>query len=459
MPLNSHNASAIHTERPARPLAYHFVSLGCPKNLVDSEQMMATLSMSGMIYTPESEDADILLVNTCGFIDAAKEESAQAMDAVCDARRPDQRIIVTGCFVQRYQDELAEDFPEVDAFLSLHDQEMIAKVAWDLLGKTSRADTRVRTPFAPRLLTTPAHTAYLRIADGCFHQCSFCAIPSFRGTLRSRPIEEIVAEAEALTAGGASELVLIAQDTTSYGYDLYGRFRLVELLSELEQIEGLRWLRLMYAYPTLVDRRLVKFFKSSKKLVGYVDVPIQHGSAEMLERMRRGSRPELIKGMVQRLRDARPGVWIRTTVIVGFPGEEERHFEDLLALLDEVQFDYVGVFRYSDEDGTPAYDLPNKVPEDIRSERARRLTSWAMERARERNQRYVGRMLDVLVDRVDPNEGVAWGRHEGQAPECDGEVCITSGSVEPGTFVTVRITDGDEVNLHGVRHRPPDGSR
>ena len=459
MSLNSPSFHTVRADESVETLCYHVISLGCPKNLVDTEQMMAHLAMSGLIYTPDMEEADILLVNTCGFIDSAKAESIDAMEELIELRQPRQRIIATGCLVQRYRAELLEQFPEIDAFVPLRGQSGVAKVAWELLGRSvPDQNASSQAPFAPRLLTTPAHMAYLRIADGCFHQCAFCAIPSFRGPLRSRPIEQIVAEANALVQGGARELILIAQDSTSYGYDLYGRFRLVELLSELECIDDLRWLRLMYTYPTLVDRRLVQFYKSSQKLVRYVDIPIQHGSAEVLQAMRRGSNPDLIRKVIANLREAKPGMSIRTTIIVGYPGETEAHVDEMMELLEELQCENVGVFRYSDEDGTPAQKLPDKVPEAVQDERYERLVAWASAQARERNRRYIGRMLEVLVDRVDPVDNRPWGRHEGQAPECDGQVCITSGAANPGEFVKVRITEADEENLYGIRHSPPDGT-
>ncbi len=457
MSHNSRSSQIASTQGMIDTLAYYIVSLGCPKNLVDTEQMMAKLAMSGMVYTPDPEEAQILLVNTCGFIDAAKLESIEAMQEICSQAQPNQRVIVTGCLVQRYPQELTKQFPEVDAFLSLRDQSEISRIAWRLMGRQPEAIERSSTLFTPRLLTTPSHMAYLRISDGCFHQCSFCAIPSFRGTLRSRTIEENVAEARALVQGGAKELVLISQDSTSYGYDIYGRFRLVELLNELEQIDEMLWMRLMYSYPTLVDKRLIQFLKHSKKLARYIDMPIQHGSAEILKAMRRGSRPDHIRRVVENLREACPGISIRSTVIAGFPGEEESHFEEMMELLNELQFDNLGVFKYSDEDGTPAAKLPNKVPEEIRDERYNRLVKWAAQNARERNQRWIGRMVDVLVDRIDPYDGLPWGRHEGQAPECDGQVCITRGSAQPGELIKVRITDVDEENFYGTRHNPPSG--
>lgn len=419
--------------------------------------MMAQLAMSGLIYNPDVEKADILLVNTCGFIDAAKLESIETMQEICDVRQPHQRVIVTGCLYQRYPELLAQEFPQVDAFLTLQKQHEVAHVALELMGKPKVPQADFQVPFIPRMLATPPHMAYLRIADGCFHQCSFCAIPSFRGNLRSVPIETLVAEAQALVEGGAQELVLIAQDSTSYGYDIYGRFRLVELLTELERIEGLRWLRLMYVYPTLIDRRLLEYYRTSQKLVSYVDMPIQHGSEEILRAMRRGSRPHTIRDVVQRFRETRPNMHIRTTIIVGFPGEEERHFQETIDLLEELQFDHVGVFRYSDEDGTPAMKLPNKVADDVREDRFRKMTEWAAQQAQQRNQRYVGRIVDVLVDSLHPDDGTPWGRHEGQAPECDGQVCLIQGRAKPGEFIRVRITESDNENLYGIRHRPAAG--
>jgi len=427
-------------------------SLGCPKNLVESEEMMAQLSISGMVLVHEPEEADLLVINTCGFIESAKEETIDAIMDLAELRRENlqQRLVVVGCMVQRYRKEMREELPEVDAFVGVEDKETFLNIAWEALGRKPSAPVqRFSFSYAPRLLTTPPHLAYLRISDGCFHRCSFCAIPAIRGPLRSRPMEEIMAEAKALAAGGVKELIIVSQDTTSYGYDLYGRFALADLLTRLEKIEGIEWLRLMYLYPHLVDRRLAAFFANSKKLISYVDLPIQHGDPTILASMNRGSNDKHIRRAVHLLRSARNDLTIRTTVIVGFPGEKNQHFHNMMQLLEEMAFDRVGVFTYSREDGTPAETLPDHVSDRIKEKRYRKLVNWASQKALEKNQRFVGEIITVLIDRKDPDEEIYWGRYQGQAPEVDGEVMVQGAKLIVGQFAPVRITSADEDNLYG----------
>lgn len=449
-----HNDASLSPTGGNRVLKYHLTSLGCPKNLVESEEMMAELAISGMVMVNDPDDADLLIVNTCGFINPAKEEGVDViMDLIeCKERNEWQRLMVVGCLVERYRDELKQELPEVDAFVGVQDREAFTRLAWEALGQRPANPMPPHFDYKPRLLTTPPHMAYLRISDGCFHTCSFCVIPKMRGTLRSRSIEENVAEAKALAAGGAKELVLISQDTTSYGIDLYNRLAITELLAELEKIEGVEWIRLMYLYPHLVDKRLIRFMARSEKLVSYVDMPIQHGHPDILKAMNRGSTDVHIRRAIDGLREARNDLVIRTTVIVGFPGEKSVHFDYMMELLDETGFDRVGVFKYSNEDGTPAAELGEQVSSRIKEKRYRALVNWASERASLRNQKLVGDILPVLVDAKDPQEDGYWGRYYGQAPEVDGQVYIRGAKLRVGEFTQVRVTEADEDNLYGHAH-------
>jgi len=291
--------------------------------------------------------------------------------------------------------------------------------------------------------------AYVRISDGCFHKCSFCAIPNIRGPLRSRPIDEIVAEVKSLAVGGVKEIVIVSQDTTSYGIDLYNKLALTDLLIKLEEIEGVEWIRLMYLYPHLINRQLIQYFSRSQKLVSYVDLPIQHGDPEILKLMNRGATDIHIRRAVESLRAIRSDMTLRSTVIVGFPGEKQRHFENMMRLLEDLDFDRLGVFKYSKEDGTPAENLPNHVSDRIKDKRFQIVFDWSMEKARERNARFLGEILPVLIDNKDPRGDGYWGRYSGQAPDVDGQVYVRGGKLIPGYFAPVRITETDEENLMG----------
>ncbi|MGC9326379.1 MAG: 30S ribosomal protein S12 methylthiotransferase RimO [Candidatus Hinthialibacter sp.] len=447
--LSAHSRGSFN-----RVLKYHLTSLGCPKNLVESEEMMALLAISGMVLVHDPEEADLLIVNTCGFIAPAKEESVDVILELCHLRRknPWQRLIVVGCLVQRYRRELQEELPEVDVFIGVEDKNDFLPSAWRVFERPPQNPINQMFPFTPRLLTTPPHLAYLRISDGCFHKCSFCAIPKIRGHLRSRPMEEIVAEAKSLAAGGVKELVIVSQDTTSYGIDLYNRLAITDLLSKLEDIEDLEWIRLMYLFPHLVNQKLIHYFSRSQKLVSYVDLPIQHGDPEILKLMNRGATVVHIRRSIEQLREVRPDMTIRSTVIVGFPGEKQRHFENMMLLLEELDFDRLGVFKYYKEDGTPAELLPNHVSDRIKDKRFQIVFDWSMEKARQRNKRFIGDVLTVLIDGKDAEGDGYWGRYQGQAPEVDGQVYVRGRQLIPGRFAPVRISEADEENLFGYIH-------
>jgi ribosomal protein S12 methylthiotransferase len=452
MGIYEHDTFQYRESNPKRPmLKYHLTSLGCPKNLVESEEMMAQLAMSGMVLVHDPTEADLLIVNTCGFIGPAKEESIDVILELCTLRRnnPNQRLLVVGCLVERYRKELKEELAEVDDFIGVRDHDQFLHAAWKVFNRKPDVEPNQSLPFNPRLLTTPPHLAYLRISDGCFHNCSFCAIPMMRGTLRSRPIEEIVAEAKGLAAGGVKEIVIVSQDTTSYGIDLYRKLALTDLLTKLEEIEGIEWIRIMYLYPHLVDNKLIQYFSRSEKLVSYVDMPIQHGDPEILKLMKRGARDVHIKRSIERLREVRTDMTIRTTVIVGFPGEKQTHYNNLRNLLEEIQFDRIGVFAYSREEGTEAANYPNQVSNRIIDKRYNKLLDWAAEQSMLRNERYVGEILTVIVDQKDPDGDGYWGRFQGQAPDVDGQVQIRANELVAGRFAPIRITHADEDNLYG----------
>ncbi len=433
-----------------RVLKYHLTSLGCPKNLVESEEMMAKLSLSGMVLVHEPEEADLLVLNTCGFIQPAKEEGIDTLLDLIQIREenPIQRLIVVGCMVQRYRKELREEFPEVDAFIGVEDKETFLQIAWDVLNQ-KQINPIPPQNFAPRLLTTSPHMAYLRISDGCSHTCAFCAIPLMRGKHRSRSMEAIYEEAKSLAAGGVKELVIVAQDSTSYGRDLYGHSAIADLLRSLERIESLEWIRLMYVYPHLVDKRLADVYATSEKLVPYLDIPIQHGDPEILQLMRRGSTDKHIRKAVELIRSARSDVTLRTTVMVGFPGEKHHHFENMIAFLDEINFDRVGVFKFSREENTLSDTLPGQVSDRIKEKRYQTLLSWASQRAYENNTQMTGEVLQILVDgKAYDEEGGYWGRYAGQAPDIDGQVHIRGGQANVGEFIKARVYEADEDNLY-----------
>lgn len=438
----------------ARRAAVHFRTLGCPKNRLDSEVMLGSLASAGYAIAERIEDADVAVVNTCSFIESAREESIDAILEVAALRGTGRLrgLVVTGCLPQRYGAELAKELPEVDAFVGTGDFPRIAGILDDVLedprrgrgvyveaGRTHLSDER-----APRLLIGPTHSAYLKIAEGCDRVCAFCAIPGIRGRFQSRTLESVLAEARQLAAAGVRELNLVAQDSTSWGKDLapvpgQGRPRLAALLRALDRdpaLEPLAWLRLLYVYPSAVDDELIEAVAAGRRLLPYVDVPLQHASDRMLRAMRRGTTADRQRRLVERLRAAIPGLTLRTTFIVGFPGETDEDFESLCEFVREMRFDRVGVFRYSDEEGTAAFALPDKVPKRVARARHRALLALLRELQAEQLAGLVGRTETVLVDAGGRDR--ARGRLRSQAPEIDGEVLLRGGA-ETGRFVRARI--------------------
>jgi len=430
----------------------HFRSLGCPKNLLDTQVMLGTLASAGFALAEKLEDADVAVVNTCSFIESAREESVKAILEVADLRESGRlrALVVTGCLPQRYGAELAKELPEVDAFLGTSAFPAIARVLEDALAGRGRGvyveagRTHLYDDASPRLLTGPAHSAYVKIAEGCDRVCAFCAIPGIRGRFQSRRLDSLVTEAHALAAAGVRELNLVAQDSTSWGKDLpsvpgAGRQRLHDLVRALDAVDGLDWIRLLYLYPSAVTDELIDAVAGSKRVLPYVDVPLQHASDRMLERMKRGSSAERQRRLVAKLRERIPGVTLRTTFIVGFPGESEDDFQQLLAFVAEARFDRVGIFRYSDEEGTAALDLDAKVPRAVARERYRRLAQLQAGIQAEKLGGLVGREAEVLVD-VAISSGRARGRLASQAPEIDGVVFLRGAGLAAGQLVPARLT-------------------
>ena len=438
------------------------INLGCAKNEVDSEEMLGELASAGYAvetsHNPAgiSADTDVVVINTCAFIDAAKEESINTILEVLQRKERGEikKVIVAGCLVQRYAKELAAEMPQVDAFLGTGQMGQIR----DVVGQSLiRMDQLLDVAAKPhhRWLEVPTRvrigspwSAYLKISEGCDHACTFCAIPSFRGKHVSKPMERILQEARKLALDGVKELNLIAQDSTQYGYDLYGKMRLPELLKELSQVDGIRWIRLFYCYPSRVNRGVIDAIANTPKVCHYIDMPLQHADNEMLRAMRR---PMTYDGYLKLLADFRaaaPDVAIRTTFIVGFPGETKQHFENLERFVEEARFDRVGVFEYSVEDGTPSAEMLPKVPSRAKRSRKEALMERQQAISLACNRKWVGRELEVLVESSSPLEPTtAIGRSFRDAPEIDGQVYIRRCAALPGTFVRARVTEARPYDL------------
>ena len=436
----------------------HLLTLGCPKNLADSELMLGMLAHAGFEITTDPDEAQVLVVNTCAFIEAAKKESIGAILEAAEVKKRvvGRRLVVAGCLAQRYGAQLAEEMPEVDIFVGTGNFLELA----ELLRRTERPELRP-IPYAgaahilppvqtPRIKTGDFFSAYLKISEGCNHKCAFCIIPRIRGAHESRPLADLTAEARALAAGGVRELNLIAQDLTAYGRDLECRSSLAELLEELNQVEGLRWIRLLYCYPNFVTDELLDAVASLSKVVKYIDIPLQHADDGILRAMRRERSGAALRKLLERVRRRVPGVALRTSFIVGFPGETEQAFRRLLDFTREEQFDRVGVFTYSREENTAAYDLPDQVPERVKRERRARLMEQQAEISLRRNRELVGREIEVLVEGAIARRATRIrGRTPLQAPEIDGMVMLR-GEAQPGEFVRARIDKALSYDLVGA---------
>ena len=436
-----------------------FVSLGCSKNLVDTEMMLGILREHGIEITPDPSEADILIVNTCAFIQSAKEESITTILNMAEYKESGRcrSLIIAGCLGQRYKQELLDDMPEADAIVGTGAWDRIMEAVEETL-KGHRVviageDALLYDEHTPRITTTPAYTAYVKIAEGCNNRCAFCAIPYIRGKYRSRKIEDIKDEVANLAKKGVKEIVLIAQDSTEYGRDLYGQPSLAKLLRTLCTVDGLRWIRTLYSYPTYFDDELIETIAEEPKLVKYVDIPMQHAHDEVLRRMHRPDTQASMRALVQKLRARIPGVTIRSTFMVGFPGETDAQYQTLRNFLEEMRLDKVGVFTYSREEGTPAYDMPHQVPEEIMQERYHDLMSLQCKISEELNHDLEGRELDVLVEgRDEEQQNIAVGRSYREAPDVDGQVYIEGDTdSQPGDIVRVRVLQGFTYDVVGER--------
>ena len=431
-----------------------FMSLGCPKNLVDSEVMLGHLRLKGFTITPDPAEAEVLVVNTCGFIESAKKESIEAILQAAAYKQSGacRKLLVAGCMVERYRDQLLADMPEIDACLGTRDIEHIAEVvgASDRLFEPERDPGYLYDEHSPRLLTTPRASAYLKISEGCDHQCAFCVIPAIRGPQRSRTVASVVAEARGLVAQGVLEINLVGQDTTDFGRDLGHPDALEQLVRELGTVPGLRWFRIHYAYPNRLTDGLLRAIGKTPNCAKYLDMPLQHADARVLRTMARGGGRATFLKLLAKVRRMVPGIFIRSNFIVGFPNEDEAAFEELLAFVEEARFEHVGVFTYSPEEGTGAFALGNPVPARTKNSRKRRIMELQQKICRARNQALEGRELEVLVEGAHEETDLVYrGRHWGQAPEVDGQVLIVGGEVRVNTIQTVRITKGHAYDLVG----------
>ncbi len=441
-----------------------FISLGCPKNLVDSEVMMGQLKQKGYKITADAREADTVVVNTCGFIDSAKKESIEAILEAARLKTDGKatRLIVAGCLVERYRDELKAEMPEVDAFIGTSQINDILGVcdprtntrSLPVISLGNQSATYLYDESTPRVLATPSHYAFIKIAEGCDRPCAFCFIPQMRGHFRSRRFGSIVAEAHQLAEEGVKELILVAQDSSRYGEDLGKQDALAHLLRELAQTDGIEWVRVMYTYPTHVSDAFLDVLADEPKAVKYLDIPLQHASQNVLKLMKRGGNRASLERLIERVRHRVPDIAVRTTFITGFPGETEDDFQELLAFVKNVEFDRVGVFTYSDEEGTPAFNLPNKVNPKIAKRRRDQLMNEQARISRRKNRARVGETVRVLFEGESNESELLWqGRMETQAPDIDGCVLINDAPEDliprPGELVNVLITKAQEYDLVG----------
>jgi len=440
-----------------------FVSLGCPKNLVDSEVMMGTLARAGYEITPRADEADVIVVNTCSFIAPAQQESVQSILEMAEYKKfgRAQKLIVAGCLVERYRNEIREQIPEVDAVIGTGEVEKILEVCEDGMPVGSGAaelPTYLYHDLTPRVLATPRHTAYIKINEGCDHPCTFCVIPQLRGRFRSRRFESVVREAENLAAAGVREINLIGQDTTYYGEDLGLRDGLPTLLARLAQVEDLHWIRFLYCYPNRITPKLLDTIAERPRLVKFLDIPLQHASRSVLARMKRGSNADAFLKMLEKIRRAIPGVSLRTSFIVGFPGETEKDFRELCDFVRAAEFDWMGVFAYSDEDAAKSFSLEEKVEEKTILRRKNALMSLQKSISKCKLRRRIGERVQVMLEGPSKDTDLLWeARLEGMAPEIDGKVYVTEfeGVTDvaqlpaSGTLATLEVTDAKDYDLIG----------
>lgn len=432
------------------------ISLGCDKNRVDAEIMLSRLSKSGYKIVSDEKEADIILVNTCGFIESAKLESIETIIEMAQNKETGRCkcVIATGCMSERYRDELLKEIPELDAIVGTGSYrdicEIVASVLQGNKGIVSVKDINFSLDYEERILTTPKHYAYVKIAEGCNNNCSYCIIPKLRGKFRSRNIESIVGEVKKLAKDGVKEIIIVAQDTTMYGIDIYGKKMIVELLEEIEKVEDIEWIRVMYSYPEDLTDELVYYIKESKKVCNYFDIPLQHVSNKILKLMRRRSRKENIEELIQKIRMEIPDSIIRTSIIVGFPGEGEEEFDELKSFLEEYKLDRVGIFTYSAEENTSAAEMEYQISEEIKEQRKDILMKLQSKISFQKNKDLTGRVIDVIIDGKN-KEGQYFGRTFGDAPEIDQEVYINHKDREfdRGDVVRVKVTKAFTYDLIG----------
>lgn len=437
------------------PYKIGMVSLGCPKNQVDAEMMLQALADAGFVITPDEADADAIIVNTCGFIEEAK---AEAIENILEAARYKKTgrlkaLVVTGCLAERYRDDVTEEIPEVDVVVGIGANDRIPRIVADAIeGKRENAYGKKEelNLEAPRMLTTPPYTAYLKLADGCDNCCTYCAIPAIRGRFRSREMAMVVEEARGLAAKGVRELTLVAQDTTRYGEDLCGKSLLPDLLKELAKIDGIRWIRMLYTYPERITDELLEVMANEEKVLPYLDIPIQHCNGEILRRMNRRGDRESLSALLDKIRRRLPGVTLRTTLITGFPGETEEQFCELAEFVKQQRFDRLGCFAYSAEEDTPAASFPDQVAEQVKRDRMELIMNDQLTIVQEKNAEKLGKELEVLIEGYDDYIKCYYGRSAADAPEVDGKVFfLSTRPLVIGDFVKVRVNDTLEYDLLG----------
>lgn len=429
------------------------ISLGCPKNQVDGEILLSKLKNAGFEIVSEIENSDVMIVNTCGFIESAKQEAIETILEVAEYKKAGliKAIVVTGCLAERYQDEIVKEMPEVDAVVGIGANSDIVKICQKaLVGLTTSVyPDKCFLPLSDeRLISTPSHWAYLKISDGCDNRCSYCAIPSIRGKFRSRKLEDVVSEAKELASYGVKELILIAQDTTKYGFDLYGEYRLDILLKELVKINGIEWIRLYYCYPERINDSLIDVIANEDKICKYIDVPLQHADKNVLKNMNRLGDSESYRNLVFKMKERIPDLALRTTFMVGFPGETDEQFENLCNFVKEMKFDKMGSFTFSPEEDTPAYDMKNQIDEDVKLRRQEILMDAQYTITEQSNKSRIGKTYKVIIDEFNGENYI--GRAYFDSPEIDsGIIMSTDKELKIGGFYNVLITDFDGYDLKG----------
>ena len=432
-----------------------FISLGCPKNQVDAELMLSKIENAGFNIVDVAYEADIVVINTCGFIEDAKKEAIDNILEMAELKNEGsiQKILVTGCLAERYKEDILAEFPEVDGVIGLGANGNIVNVINSIMNDETVSDfpEKEKMPLGgDRLLTTPNHWAYLKIADGCSNCCTYCAIPAIRGDFRSRPMDEIIEEATELAQGGTKELIIVAQDTTRYGLDLYGELKLSELLRKLNEIEGLEWIRLLYCYPDRITDELIDTIASCEKVLHYIDLPLQHADGRILKLMNRAGDRQSLEALIDKIREKIPDIVLRTTFITGFPGEDEEAFNNLSEFIDDIMFDRLGCFAYSEEEGTPAATMENQVDVEVRKHRADVIMEQQYDIFDYKQKKHIGTTIKCIVDGYDAYTDSYFGRTWKDAPEIDSIAYFTgSGEYNQGDIVDVEIFDINDCDFMG----------